>query len=149
MPGEDFDWLRDVDQQRDYLDRLWDFVQDLPPVHNSLKAHVLYHRLVLDRAQGVYDKDRFMTYIQLPRPASYVNPRFLEQEPSRRYRVDLNANFRSQTLLPPVGNDEPLVRSYLHRYFVDETTYEPYAPLIEVMDVTLQNLVAHVTVSKL
>ena len=38
-----------------YLDRLWAFVSTLEPVHNSLKAHVLYNRLVLDRSQGTYD----------------------------------------------------------------------------------------------
>jgi len=130
QPGADVDWQRDPARHAAYLDRLWAFVRDLPPVHNSLKANVLYHRLVFDRSQGVYDKDRFMTYLRLPRPVPYVNPRFLEQADSRRYRVDLNADYRDQTQLPPVHDDQPLVRSYLHHFFIDETTYEPYAPLI-------------------
>ena len=38
--------------RRAYLDRLQAFADRLAPVHNPLKAHVLYHRLALDRADG-------------------------------------------------------------------------------------------------
>ena len=55
-----------------YLDRLWSFVSRLTPAFNSLKAHVLHHRLVHDRSAGKFDADRFMTYIKLPRSASYA-----------------------------------------------------------------------------
>jgi hypothetical protein len=85
---------------------------------------------VLDRSRGVYDKDRFMQYIKLPRNASYVNPKYLQLEQHRRVRADLNADFAKVTLLPPVRNDEPLVASYLHRFFIKETTYKPYEPYI-------------------
>ena len=51
-PNDDVDWSHDADQFRAHLDRLWGFVQRLAPLHNSLKANVLYHRLVLDRSQG-------------------------------------------------------------------------------------------------
>ncbi len=119
-PDNDVDWQHDDKAQSAHLDRLWNFVQRLAPVHNSLKAHVLFHRLVFDRRQGVYDKDRFMTYIKLPRQAGYVNPRYLENQENRRYACNLNANYQSVTLLPPVGNDEPLVRGYLHHFFVEE-----------------------------
>jgi hypothetical protein len=130
QPSADVDWQREPDEHVAYLDRLWAFVQRLGPVHNSLKAHVLYHRLELDRARGIYDKDRFMAYVQLPRPLPYVERKFLEREDSRRHPANLNADFRSWTLLPPVGNDEPLVRSYLHHFFLDQTTYEPLLPYI-------------------
>jgi hypothetical protein len=129
-PNADVDWRHDPVEHRAYLDRLWSFVQRLAPVHNSLKAHVLYHRLALDRSQGVYDKPTFLTYLQTPRNANYVNPKFLELEDNRRHTADLAANFENVTLLPPVGNDEPLVRSYLQQFFVKETTYQPYAPLV-------------------
>jgi hypothetical protein len=45
QPGHDADWRNDHDELAAYLDRLWSFVSKLEPVHNSLKAHVLYHRL--------------------------------------------------------------------------------------------------------
>ncbi|MCY2991239.1 MAG: hypothetical protein NTY19_25705 [Planctomycetota bacterium] len=125
-PNADVDWRHDPAEHRAYLERLWSFVQKLAPAHNSLKAHVLYQRLVLDRSQGVYDKPTFMAYLQLPRNANYMSRKFMEVEDNRRHTADLAANFENVTLLPPVGNDEPLVRSYLQQFFVKETTYEPY-----------------------
>ncbi|NIL98959.1 MAG: hypothetical protein GTO62_18065, partial [Planctomycetales bacterium] len=90
-----------------YLDRLWSFVSRLDPVHNSLKAHVLYHRLVHDRAQDIYNADRFLAYLRLPRPLAYVEPRYLQREENRRYPCNLGADFRRVTLLPPIHSDEP------------------------------------------
>ncbi len=125
-PANDVDWQYDAVAREAYLDRLWKFVTTLIPAHNSLKAHVLYHRLVHDRANGKFDKDRFMTYIALPRHVSYINSDFMKRETSRRYAANLSANYQNFTMLPPVGNDEPLVRSYLHHFFVSEKSYKPY-----------------------
>src|SRR5205085_7059994 len=55
-PTADEDWRHDPDKLAAYLDRLLAFVRRLDPVHNSLKAHVLYHRLAFDRSRGQYDK---------------------------------------------------------------------------------------------
>ncbi|MFC1806097.1 hypothetical protein ACFL09_03865 [Planctomycetota bacterium] len=129
-PAPDDDWQHDPKIRQAYLDRLWAFVGKLAPVHNSLKVNVLYQRLVHDRALGVYDKDRFMAYIKLPRNVGYVNPKWAEQVEYRRHRANLQADYRQWTLLPRVGNDEPLVRSYLLRYFVTEASIQPYAPYI-------------------
>ena len=71
-PSDDVNWRQDPAALAAYLDRLWDFVKTLDPVHNSLKAHVLYHRLVLDRSQGKYDPERFLEYLKLPKHASYI-----------------------------------------------------------------------------
>ena len=131
QPNDDVDWLHNTAQHKAYLERQWAFVSKLGPVHNSLKAHVLFHRLQLDRTQGVYDKDRFMTYIKLPRSVSYINPKYMVLEQSRRYPCNLNQNFQLITLLPAVGNDEPLVRQYLHHFFLKETTYKPYQDYID------------------
>ncbi len=130
QPDADTDWQQDVDAQRAYLDRLWAFAQRLAPVHNSLKAHVVYHRLVLDRAQAQFDKERFLNYLQLPRQVGYVRPEFLEQGENRRFAANLGMDYAAVTLLPPVGDDEPLVRSYLHHFLVDEADYKPYEPYI-------------------
>src|SRR5207253_1826789 len=72
QPGADTDWRRDRAACRAYFDRLWAFVGDLPPVHNALKAHVLFHRLSFDRAEGVFNKARFLAYLQLPRNQPYM-----------------------------------------------------------------------------
>ncbi|MHC4404176.1 MAG: hypothetical protein ACYTG0_31365 [Planctomycetota bacterium] len=129
-PGADVDWDRDPQARRAYLDRLEKFVNRLAPVHNSLKAHVLYHRLVFARLQGVYDRQRLMAYLKLPRPVGYVNAEFMKLDESRRHPVNLGADYRQFTLLPPVGNDEPLVRSYLHHFFVVDEDYKVFEPYV-------------------
>ena len=130
LPNDDIRWAEDRLEHRAYLDRLWEFVNRLAPVHNSLKAHVLYRRLVLDRSMGVYDEQRFMTYIQLPRNIFYVNPEFIKDDNSRRYLVNLQANYTPVTRLPIIGNDEPLVRSYLSHFFVEAADFKQYEPFL-------------------
>ena len=126
-PSPDVDWKHDPQEQLAYLDRLWAFVKRLAPSQNSLKAHVLYHRLAFDETQGQYDKDRFMEYLKLPRNVGYVNPNYVGRQEHRNHRANLNANYQSVTLLPRIGNDEPLVRRYFHHFFVKEDLYKPYA----------------------
>ena len=129
-PSNDVDWKYDRDEAHAYLERLWKFVSQLDAPHNSLKAQVLYRQLMLDRAEGTYRKTRFLDYLKLPRHAAYVSPRFMEQPVSRRFAVDLD--YRSpSTLLPPIGDDEPLVRSYLQHFFVQETNYNAYEPYVD------------------
>ena len=139
-PTADQDWEHDVKVREAYLGRLWDFVNRLAPAFNSLKVHVLYHRLVHDRALGVYDKDRFLTYIKLPRSAAYVEPVYLRDASRRNYLANLRADYRSVTLLPRVQNDEPVVRDYLQQFFVKEDSFRPYA--VYIRDSYLQDVFA-------
>jgi len=139
-PGDDEDWRRDHAALRAYLDRLLAFSRRLAPVHNPLKAHVLHHRLMLDRSLGNFDRALFEEYLKLPRQQSYMSKALLESEQLNRYPADLNANFTEVTLLPVVGSDEPLVRSYLKHFFLaDENTkdFEPY-----INDIYLRRLFA-------
>jgi transcription termination factor NusB len=125
-PGFDVNLPQDVKERQAYLDRLWDFVKQLAPAHNTLKAGVLYQRLVLDREQGVYDKDRFMEYVKLPRSMSYMEPKYLESRENRDHLVDLNAGFEKEALLRPIGSDEELVRSYLLQFFSEAESIKPF-----------------------
>lgn len=129
QPPAHVDWQHERAEQDKYLTRLWDYVSKLNPVFNSLKAHVLYQRLAFDRAGGVLDRDRFMAYLQLPRRTNYANPQYLQRAEQEGRAADLTANYVGFTLLPNIGSDEPLVRSYLHHFFVkdaDSKAYEPY-----------------------
>lgn len=140
QPNPDLNWRNDPAAKKAYLTRLWDYVERLAPVHNSLKAHVLYHRLVLDRSQGVYDRDRFLAYLKLPRPVSYMDSNYLNREENRRYRCNLNQDYQGVTLFPRVGNDEPLVRSYLAHFFEDDANWKPYESYVN--DIYLKHLFA-------
>ena len=130
-PSDDVDLQNDVEARQAYLDRLWSFVERLAPAHNSLKLHVLHHRLLLDRERGVYDNPRFLAYIALPRSAGYVNPKYIGQDAVSRFAADCQADFTDLTTLPPVGDDEPLVRSCLQHFFLTETTYKPYQEFLD------------------
>ncbi len=139
-PGEDEDWRRDQALTRAYFDRLLAFVRRLAPAHNTLKAHMLYHRLVLDRNQGKYDQALFEEYLKLPRRQPYMAKAMLESDASNRFPADLSADFSGVTLLPSVGGDEPLVRDYLKHFFAAAESAKGFEPYIN--DVYLRHLFA-------
>ncbi len=130
QPQADIDWRANLNTQRDYLDSLWRFISRLPDAHNSLKAHVLYHRLALDLRLGTFDKSRLLTYLKLPRNTGYVNPRYLQLPSNRNALANLGEDFSAVTRLPAVQNDEAVVRPYLQHYFVEATSYREYEELV-------------------
>jgi len=140
QPGPDVDWQQDPAVLEAYLDRLQAFAARLAPVHNSLKAHVLYHRLHLDRSRGEFDKNRLLAYLRLPRPTGYISRAMRESDDLHRFACDLGSNYDGATLLPPIGDDEPLVRSCLAHFLLeaaDAREFEPY-----VNDIYLRHLLA-------
>lgn len=110
-----------------YLERVWAFVETLEPVHNSLKAHVLYHRLRHDRKQGLHDHDRFLAYVKLPRHVPYLREEIRKQLPREEHMARLDRGF-GLVSLPPVGNEEPLVREYLLHLLHEAPNDEIYRP---------------------
>jgi hypothetical protein len=131
QPNADIDWVHNPEERVAYLERLWNFAKDLAPAHNTLKANILYHRLDVDRSLGVYSKERFMTYLRLPRPLGYVPRPYLERPENRGALADLNAAPIGVEPFGPIINDEPLVRDYLSHFLVDETNYRAYEPFVE------------------
>lgn len=140
QPNADEIWRHNPVQANAYFARLWEFVGKLAPVFNSLKSQVLYHWLVLDRSQGRYDRAKFMEYLKLPRFQPYMSKDMLEKDQSRRYPADLNADFRTVTLLPAVGPDEKVVRSYLKNFFIEANSPQEFEPYVN--DVYLRHLFA-------
>ena len=82
QPGADEDWKRDRKLTLAYLERLQKFADSLDPVHNPLKAHVLFHRLAFDRAQSEYN-GRFMA-CPATIPAPYVCATIAQSPPPPR-----------------------------------------------------------------
>jgi hypothetical protein len=144
QPSNDVSWQQDRAVLRAYLDRLEAFAKRLEPVHNSLKAHVLYHQLQLAKLEGKYDRERFLEYLKLPKQVSYIAAKFMQVEANRRFPSDLNANYEGALLLPPVGNDEPLVRDYLRFFLVDAQNTKEFEPYVN--DVYLKHLLAEVKI---
>jgi len=74
QPSRDVDLTRNEEKMETYLERLYDFMLQLPQIFNSYKAVVFYNRLLLSQRKGEYDKNMFLEYIKLPRDVSYVYP---------------------------------------------------------------------------
>ncbi len=130
-PGDDVDWRYDADEKLAFLERQWAFVKRLPPAQNSLKAHVLYQRLLFDRSRGVYDKDRFTEYLKLPRNVAYIDRDYANRPEHRHHRANLGANFQVHSLHPPVGNEEPLLRDFLMHFLRDAENFRTFDTYIE------------------
>ncbi len=130
QPGPDEDWRHDPAVMKAYFDRLEAYVNTLPIAYQSLKAHVLYHRLAFDQTQGVYDRARFIKYLQIPRGTHYIQPKLMERADSQRYPADLNADYSSMTSLQVIGNDEPLVRAYLLHFLVQAENWREFETYI-------------------
>eukprot|EP00456_Euglypha_rotunda_P016433 TRINITY_DN1542_c1_g1_i2.p1 TRINITY_DN1542_c1_g1~~TRINITY_DN1542_c1_g1_i2.p1 ORF type:complete len:2121 (+),score=552.63 TRINITY_DN1542_c1_g1_i2:3010-9372(+) len=140
QPGADESWRHDPKLLEAYLNRLTTFANRLSPVHNSLKAHVLYHRLVLGQVRGQYNQELLIEYLKLPRHVGYLSKVMQESEALKQYPSDLNSNYGGATLLPPIGNDEPLVRAYLSQIFIDAANTKLFEPYVN--DTYLRHLFA-------
>lgn len=138
--SDDVDLLQNTDAYKAWLTRLHEFISTLDPSHNSLKAHVLHHRLVLDQQTGERSRERFLEYIRLPRRAPYVNEKWLNSGTVSRELCDLGQDFGSVTSLRAVGSDDLLVRDYLLNFFVKDTGYKDFEPYLN--DVYLKHLFA-------
>jgi hypothetical protein len=112
-----------------YYDRIWAFVNTLDPVHNSLKASVLFNRLRHDQGKGLYDRARFMEYVKLPRDVHYLRPEYRKKVPRGDHFAQLNKDFQL-VALPPVANEEPLVRSFLLELFKTEADITAFSPFV-------------------
>ncbi|MCO6048097.1 hypothetical protein NG895_29700 [Aeoliella sp. ICT_H6.2] len=120
----------DTEVREAYLQRMWAYVKDLPPAHNSLKANILYALLDHQRQAGKYNRTLFEVYVKQPRPMPYMDPRYLNSDPVRRYQVNLGQDFSPITRCPPVGDDTTLVRDYLLHFLVEQDDIAPWSEWI-------------------
>lgn len=129
LPNDDVP-ASDMVERRAHLQRLEDFTSTLPSSQNSLKASVLYQRLLLDAAEENFDRARFEKYLALPRNQGYYSQEYLRAE-SRTPLVELNANYIAETRFPPIANDDPLIRRYLEHYFKSEETVDRFSKWLD------------------
>jgi hypothetical protein len=133
-PSADVSLEYDEAEREAWLERVWDFARGITS-HKTLKARILYLRLDYDRKKGVYDRERFLSYLKLPRRMPYINEEFL-----RTYNsdwCDLDAELSDPLISsPPIHNDEALVRDYFLHLFAtsakdDSNPRDLLAPWIE------------------
>jgi hypothetical protein len=149
-PSADVSLEHDDAEREAWLDRVWAFAQGVSS-HKTLKARILYLRLDHDRKKGVYDRERFLAYLKLPRRMPYINEEFL-----RTYNsdwCDLDADLSDPLLnSPPIRNDEELVRDYFLHLFAtaqaDATAPQLLAPWTEhVSDTWLKPILAEALIT--
>ncbi len=128
-PSEDVDWTTNQLEHRKYLERLRSFVTPLNANFNSLKACVLYRLLELDRSEGKYDLDLFVEYLKLPKSVVYINPVLLKNKKSQTI-ANLQANYSDRMMLPPVMDDQLLVKDYLHHFLRDADGVSKFTPYV-------------------
>ena len=116
----------DIPAQREHLQRLEDFVETLPASQNSLKAGVLYRRLVLEASQENYDAVRFEKYLALPRQQAYYNQTVLANLQNKQL-VEMGANYQAEARIAPIQNDVALIREYLEHFFRTEEKVDRFA----------------------
>ena len=124
-PPDEVDLDTDPVAREDYYDRVWAFVETLDPVHNSLKANVLYNRLVHDERAGLRDPDRFLAYLQLPRNVPYLPRAVREALPRQDHLAELGVDF-NLVALPPIQHEQPLVERLLHHFLREAADYQAY-----------------------
>ncbi len=126
-PDDDTDIRQQPDVWRAYLLRVDGYVSTLPAAWNSLKAAVLYRLLQSDLAEGQPHRQRFMRYLELPRNSVIVP---VERRPGGSNIADLNQDYSQAALLPPIGDEGPLVRSLLEIFLKDAPSPDAFADLI-------------------
>lgn len=118
--------MGDRAEREAFLDRALAFADQLPEAFNSVKVHLLYHRLVLDLDQGTVNRERFMRYLRLPRQVGYLD---LEPQ-ARAAAAGLGDAVGGATRLPAVGNDEPMVRELLELSLRGQSGYQDYLAVL-------------------
>ena len=122
QPASGVDWRHDAAQREAYFDRLEDFARRLPESQSALLANVLYHRLVHDHALGLHDSKRFLDYLAIPRQSDW-------RLPARANRARSSDGI-SVPGLPPVADDQPLIRAYLEQDFRTAKGFERFEPYL-------------------
>ncbi len=112
-PTGDQDAVQQLNVKTDYLVRVESYVRRLPKSYAGMQASAMYRLLQVNLQNGVHDRDLFERYLKLPRLSPLVHDDLVRNAgPKAR----LSDDFTDRALLPPVGNEEPLVRIYLQHF---------------------------------
>ncbi len=125
-PGHDVALDTDDDERRAWLARLEAFTTRLSPRFNSLKAHVLYHRMLDDERRGSYDRERFVRYLRMPSLQYLRTEQQREAAPSER--VDVGAVYSIG--LRPIADDGQFVERMLHHFLAREQSGAGFSDFI-------------------
>jgi hypothetical protein len=115
-PAADSDPSQQQPVRIDFLSGVESYVQTLPAGYNSLKAAAAFRLLEANLQRGVFDRDLLIRYLQLPRVSPIVHPEWLRRGGQQ---ANLGDDFMDLAWLPPIGNEEPVVRAHLEHFLRD------------------------------
>ena len=127
-PQGDQDAAQQLNVRTDYLVRVEAYLRKLPKSYAGMQASALYRLLQVNLQQAIYDRDLFERYLKLPRSSPLVNDDLARiAGPKAR----LSDDFTDRALLPPVGNEEPVVRAYLEHFLKNEPNADAFAKYLK------------------
>lgn len=129
LPGAETDFDRDTAAHAAHLAACRTFVLGLPPALNSLKAHVLFHHLRLQRELGQFPQEDFLAFLRLPRSVDSLYR--LLPPTAENPVIQLSADFGKATGCPPVYDDRSLVQDYLRHLLGTMESSDPFKEFIE------------------
>ena len=127
-PDGDSDPSQQPEIKLDYLKRVEAYAGTLPPSYNSLKASSAYRLLEANLAAGIFDRELFLRYLQLPRSSPIVHPVWARRPLEKANLAD---NFMELALLPPIGDEQPLVRTYLEHFLKDAANPDAFGEYLQ------------------
>jgi hypothetical protein len=127
-PSDDEDMRQQPSVRRQYLERLESYVNSLPDAYISLKAATLHQRLQHDLTDGVFDRERFLRYLRMPRFSAIVPPLPVR---SPRAMAELGQDFSDLAVIPPIGDEQPLVRTYLEHFLKESDSSQAFDGLLK------------------
>ncbi|MFG0261267.1 MAG: hypothetical protein ACF788_02630, partial [Novipirellula sp. JB048] len=126
-PTDDVDLSQQPELRLAYLQRIETYVQTLPASYNSLKASAAYRLLEANLAAGIWDRELFLRYLALPRQSPIVP---LEWAKRPVQKANLNDDFMSLAMLPPIVDEQPLVRVYLEHFLIHAANSDAFSEFV-------------------
>ncbi|MEM0926161.1 MAG: hypothetical protein AAGJ83_09010, partial [Planctomycetota bacterium] len=126
-PSDDESLLQQPKVRLEYLRRVESYAQTLPPSYNPLKASAAYRLLEANLGEGKWDRELLMRYLSLPRQSPVTHPTLRRLN----HRVSLTENYQEIALLPPIGNEQRLVETYLDHFLKDAKDVSAFARVVE------------------
>jgi hypothetical protein len=127
-PEADRDPSQEDNVRREYLQRVESFVRGLPASYNSLKASSTFRLLEANLSRGQFDRELFVAYLKLPRVSPIIR-RDLPPRPG--VKAQLGDDFMGLALLPAIGDEQPLVRTYLEHFLKDAADSGAFAEYLQ------------------
>lgn len=127
-PSDDTDMRQQPEVRSAYLQRVDEYVTTLPEAYISLQAATLYQRLQIDLALGNLNLDRFLRYLRMPRASDIV----IQRAPlARTALAEPTQDFTALAIVPPIGDERALVRTYLEHFLKDAESTAKFDGLLK------------------